>query len=139
IQPGAQADAGADRNEHDVAVRHHRHAKAADDIGRAIYAGIALEYHIHRREAVDQHHHLGAVPAEIDADRGTLPEDRVLPLVAGIHRAFAITGSGEDGPARFLTQDIGVGQAELADGPLDQRRETLRDGAEELASARHQV
>ena len=53
-------------------------------------------------------------------------------LVAGVHGAFAVAGAGKEGAAGFLAEDVGIGQAELADGALDQRGEALGDRAEEL-------
>ncbi len=50
----------------------------------------------------------------------------MLALVAGVHGALAIAGAGKDGAAGFLAEDVGIGQAELAHGALDQRGEALR-------------
>src|SRR5690606_28425814 len=77
--------------------------------------------------------------AEVDADRGALPEYRMLAAVARIHRALAVARAGEDGAPRLFAEDIGVGQAELAHGAFDQRGEALRHRAEELAARLDQV
>src|SRR4051812_49619425 len=58
IDAGAEADAGADGDEDDVALLHHGHAETADGIGGAIYAGVAAEGVVGGAEIVDQHHDL---------------------------------------------------------------------------------
>ena len=58
----------------------------------------------------------------------------MVAAVAGVHRAFAVAEAGEERAAGFFAEDVAVGQAELADGALDQRGEALRDRAEELAA-----
>ena len=45
----------------------------------------------------------------------------VFALVAGIELALAIAAANENGARAFLTQDVPIGQAELAGGLLDER------------------
>src|ERR1700739_1923785 len=52
----AQADAGADRYQHDVIGGERGHAEAADDVGGAVDADEALVDRTGRREVVDQRH-----------------------------------------------------------------------------------
>ena len=69
----AQAETGADRNQHDVVRGQRGHSETADDIGGAVDAGKALIDRIGRGQIVDQRHGARAVAAPVEANRRPLP------------------------------------------------------------------
>src|SRR5713101_2874516 len=124
-----EADAGTDWNHHHIIRRQRRHSEPADEIGRTVDADETLVDRFGGRQAVDQHHGAGALAAEIETDRRTLPEDPQVAGILGIERAFAIAQPRDYGAAGLLAEDVAVGQAPLAPRLLDDLGEPARDRA----------
>src|SRR6478752_3837826 len=116
-----QSEAGADRHQHAVVGGQRRHAEAADDVGRAVEAGEALVDRVGGGQIIDQRHGARAVATPVEAERGTLPIDAQVTGILGVERAFAVAQAGDESSGPFLTEDIAVGQAPLADRLLDDR------------------
>src|SRR4029077_11657952 len=97
-------------------------------------AAEALVDRVGARKAVDQHHGARAFAAPIEADRWALPIDPQTAGILGVKRALAITQSCHKCAARFLTEDVTVGQAPVADRLFDDLGEAARHGAEEFVA-----
>src|SRR5580704_8737423 len=67
VEPQTRADPGADRNHINIVVDERRHAKAADEIGRAINPAEAAKDRVRRRQIIDKHHGAIAVGSSIEA------------------------------------------------------------------------
>src|ERR1700733_11949861 len=133
-----QADAGADRNQHDVVGGERGHAEAADDIGRTVDAGEALVDRVGGRQVVDQRHGARAVAAPVEADRWPLPVDPQVAGVLGVKRSLAVAEPRDKRARTFFAEDVAVLQAPLADRAFDHRSQTARDIAEELVAGTDQ-
>ena len=137
IQPKPGADAAADRDDIDgplrnLGVRKHRHAEAADEVGRAVDPAETPEDGERTRQVIDQHHGAVAVAAEVEADRGALPVDRALAVELRVDHAVAIADAADEGAGTLLADDVAVGQAVAGDDLLDYGGEPARHLAEEL-------
>ena len=130
----AQADAGSDRNQHDVVRGQRGHPEAADNVGGAIDTGKALVDRVGCGKVVDQRHGARAVAAPVEADRRPLPVDPQVAGILGVERAFAVPQSGDKGATAFLAENVAVRQAPLADGAFDHRGEAAGDVAEKPVS-----
>ncbi len=106
-------------------------AHAADEIGRAVHAGKGGEDLARALQIVDEHHGLGAIPAEIVAERRALPIDLLVARVLGVEGPFAIAQPGNEGAARLLAQDIAVRLAGALEGEFDGLGETHGYATEE--------
>ena len=106
-----QADAGADRRHDDAAVGDERGADAADEIGRAVDAGEARVELLGRFQPVDQEQRLGAVGADVGAERGPVPVDLLRAAGAHVERALAVAHAGEERAAALGAQDVAGGAA----------------------------
>ena len=95
----------------------------------------SAENGVDRRQIVDQHHGSIAVGAGVEAERRPLPEDGFVPGVAGVHFAFAVTQTADEGGRRFLAENVSVGQAPPSPGFLDGFGEAARQGAEKAMAA----
>ena len=129
-----QADAGADRHQHDVVGGQRRHAEAADKIGGAVDAAEALVDRAGVRQVVDQHHGAGAFAADVQADRRALPVDLQIAGILGVEHALAVAQPGDEGAAGLLAEDVAVRQAPVADRLLDDLRQPARHRAEEVVA-----
>ena len=66
VEPQTRADPGADRNHVNIVVDERRHAKAADEIGRAINPAEAAKDRARRGQIIDKHHGAIAVRSGIE-------------------------------------------------------------------------
>src|SRR6266852_6437839 len=121
-----QSHAGADRNHHDIARGQRGHSEPADEIGRAVDADETLVDRLGGRQAVDQHHGARALAAEIEPDRGTLPEHPQVAGILGVEHAVAVADAGHDRAAGLLAEDVAVRQTPLAARLLDDLGEAAR-------------
>src|ERR1700732_4897004 len=131
VEPQTRADPGADRNHINIVVDERRHAKAADEIGRAINPAEAAKDRARRGQIIDKHHGAIAVRSGIETKRGALPKNLQIAGVARIHHALAIAQAADEGTARLLAQHIAIGLAPALCRGLDNLGKSARDRPKE--------
>ena len=82
---------------------------------------------------------LGAVTAEVPANRRALPVDLQVAGVLGEHRSFAVAQATNKRAATFLAKNVAIRQPPLADGFFDNRGEAAGHAAKKTVTSVDQL
>src|SRR5262249_10645431 len=129
---GPDPPPGADRKAEEVVCGGGGQAEPADEISGAVDSREALVHRPGAWQVVDQHHGAGALAAGVETDGRTLPIDPQVSGILGIEHPLAVTQSRDKSAARFLPEDVTIGEPPKADRFLDDLGEPPRDRAKEL-------